>query len=275
MNDADDELQLSAESDTLKYPVQDYLREAKQKQQEKKRVEQSPPPKLPMLVGVFEFPWYLQSLGAWIPMSLLMLVAGGMMAFFVVYGLRAGGVGVRTVGISACMASAFAFAYSAACCLKVIEETGSGQNKIEDWPNALDWKEWAWGLVFMTVMLLESALIAFVPTVGFTPWTWLPFVFVTIAVLPFVTLSSLEADMWVPASKTVFHSLSKNTVAWLLFYGFYFAVQLVWVIISLLAMLVLRWGALLVAMPLFAAVLLIHARLLGRLAWCVGNRSNS
>jgi len=276
MNDTnDDDLQLSAESETLKYPVQDYLQEAKLKHEEKQRDDSPPPTKLPMVVGVFEFPWYLQSLGAWIPMSLMMLVAGGMMAYFVVYGLQMGGVGVRTVGISACMATAFAFAYASACCLTVIEETGSGRNVIDEWPNALDWKEWAWGLVFMLIMLLESAFVAFIPTVGFTPWSWLPFVFLTIAIFPYVVLSSLEADTMVPVSKAVFQSLSKNTVAWLVFYGCYFGVWLVWLTVSIVAGFIVLWGAVLVSMPLFAAMLLIHARLLGRLAWCIGKRNDS
>jgi hypothetical protein len=275
MNESnDDELRLSAESEKLKYPVHDYLRAAQEKEKEKQRDDKPPPQHFPMVVGVFEFPWYLQSLGAWIPMSLMMLVAGGMMTYFVIYGLQMGGVGVRTVGVSACMAMVFAFAYSSACCLKVIEETGGGRNVIDDWPNALDWKEWAWGLVFMVVMLFESALIAFIPTVGFTPWTWWPFVVLTGLIFPFVLLSSLEADILAPVSKTVFESLAKNTIAWVVFYGCYIGVWIGWVVVSVVAMFVLKWGALLFSMPLFAAVLLIHARLLGRLAWCVGEKSS-
>jgi hypothetical protein len=271
----DDDLQLSAESEKLKLPVHDYLRAAEEKYREKRREDTPPPASLPMIVGVFEFPWYLQSLGAWLPMSLMMLVAGGMMAYFVTYGLQMGGVGVRTVGVSACMATVFAFAYASACCLKVIEQTGGGRNVIDDWPNALDWKEWAWGLVFMVVMLLESALIAFVPTVGFTPWTWIPFLVLTDLLFPFVLLSSLEADVLAPVSRTVFQSLAKNTLAWLVFYGGYIGVWFAWVLITVVAAFLFKWGALLISMPLFAAMLLIQARLLGRLAWCIGRKSNS
>ena len=55
----------------------------------------------------------------------------------------------------------------------------------------------------------------------------------------------------------------------LLFYGEYIGVLGVLSLVSLAALFLLQWFALLVVLPLLAAVVLIESRLMGRLAWCI------
>jgi hypothetical protein len=257
------------QQDRLSYPVHEYLEAALEKQRERE-AEKLKPTSLPLLIGVFEFPWHIQTIGAWIPMSLLLLVAGGMQACLFTFGVQAGLLGVRTIGVSAFIATVIALGYAAACCTTVIEETADGNVAIQEWPGALQWKDWAWNLVFMLVMLLESALIAFIPTFWIGLWTWIPTILLTLAVFPIVYLASSEEGAWAPTSVVIYRSLATRPLLWLAFYVEYFVVMFAWDIVTFVAILIMQWWALLVACPLLAAVMLIEARLLGRVAWCIG-----
>ncbi len=258
-----------AQPQRLAYPVHEYLAEAERKQAEKE-AEKLEPTGLPMLVGIFEFPWQVSSLNAWIPMTICLLVAGGMLIVFFTIGVQAGMIGVRTIGVSAAIVSVAVAAYVSACSLAVIQETAEGNLAVQEWPNALDWKEWAWGLLFMIAMFLQAGVIASVFTIWLIPWTSIPAVLVTLLVFPVVLLASSEAGALYPASPLIWRSLARRPLLWLLFYGEYIAVLVSFGGVTLLSLVILRWAALLVVAPLFAAVVLIESRLMGRLAWCIG-----
>ena len=255
--------------DRLTYPVHEYLEEALRKRSEKE-AKKFEPTAFPMFVGVFEYPWHVDTLSCWIPMSLLMLVAGGMQAFLFTYGVQLGMIGVRTVGVSAFIATVVALAYAGACSMSVIEETANGNATVEQWPSALQWKEWAWGFVFLLAMWIESAFFAFIPTFFLTPWTVLPTIALTFVIFPIVLLASSEADSWAPVSPTILGSLQHRPALWVVFYVEYFAVLAGWCVAVVLAAFAIGWWALLVICPLLAAVILIQSRLIGRLAWCIG-----
>lgn len=258
----------SQADDRLRYPVQEYLDKAMQVENEK-TARKYEPTTLPLLVGVVTYPWHPDTLVAWIPMSFLLVVAGGMQAFLFSYGMQVGMIGVRTIGLAAFIATVMALAYAAACCQTAVQETADGNAGVEEWPAVLDWKDWSWGLVFMIVMWFEAALFAFIPTVWLVPWSVLPTVLLVFILFPLVYLASLEAGGWFPSSAVVFRSLRDRPILWLLFYLEYTAVLALFSVISLATLVVLVWWSFLVLGPLLAAVMLIESRMMGRLAWCI------
>lgn len=130
--------------DRARYPVQEYPDAAEAKFRERE-AEKLGPTRFPMVVGVFDFPWRLSTLASLLPMSVMLTIAAGMQVFFFTYGVQAGLVGVRTIGVAAFLATVMALCYATACCVTVIQETANGTVSIEEWPAVLNWKEWGGG----------------------------------------------------------------------------------------------------------------------------------
>lgn len=256
--------------DRLRYPVQEYLEAAEAKFRERE-AEKLRPTRFPLAVGVFDFPWRLTTLGSWIPMSVMLTIAGGMLAFLFTYGVQAGLAGVRTVGVAAGVATVMALCYATACCVTVIQETANGTVSIEEWPAVLNWKEWAWGSVFAWTMLLESAALALLLTFWLGRWTWVPTIVLSVAIFPIVYLASSEAGMWVPCTARVLGGLTRRPLLWGLFLSEYIGVLVGSSVLCGAAIYVMHWWALLVCCPLIAAAMLIEARLIGRIAWCLSS----
>ncbi len=262
------ELRLSDEPDRHLYPVEKYLADATA-QHDEVTAKNKTLPSLPMLVGVFDFPWRLTTLNCWIPMTLFMVLAGGMQAFLFTYGMQAGVIGVRAAAPPAFVATVAAFAYMAACAMKVIEDTSQGLVAIDDWPRILEWKEWSWGLVFLLVMMAEAGLVALPFTFWSAPLYWLPTILLALLVLPVVLLASLEADMWFPYSPDTFRTFQTRPLLWTIFYAEYLGLLIVTTVAMGVVALVLHWWSFLIIAPILASFCLIAARLLGRLAWCL------
>ena len=256
--------------DRARYPVQEYLEAAEAKFREREG-EKLGPTRFPMVVGVFDFPWRLSTLASLLPMSLMLTIAAGMQVFFFTYGVQAGLMGVRTIGVAAFVATVMAFCYATACCVTVIQETANGTVSIEEWPAVLNWKEWAWGSVFAWAMLLESAALALLPTFWLGKWTWIPTIVLAAAIFPVVYLASSEAGMWVPCSARVLGSLARRPLLWGLFSSEFVGVLAGSSVLCGGALFVLHWWALLFCCPLLAAVMLLEARLIGRIAWCLSS----
>lgn len=233
-------------------------------------------PRWPMVQGVFTFPWYLQTLAAWMGISFGLIVFGELLMFLWGPGARMGLMGVRLFGPPAALAGVLAFSYAAACFLNVIEETSYGWNVIETWPE-MNWKEWVWSLAYVIGLASQAALVGIplrlIP--GLHPW--LPVAVGTLAAFPLVLLGALAADSaWVPLSiLTVLRSLKTHWRAWCFFYLVTGAMAAGWWILTTVHLSRLRWWVPVYSGPLLATVLLIYARLLGRLALGIAKATES
>jgi hypothetical protein len=175
------------------------------------------------------------------------------------------------------MLTILALSYASACCLHVIECTANGADSIDTWP-ATDWREWVWSLICVLYVFMICALAGYAVRLMTLPVvdTWLPTELTIFLLFPFVLLSSLAADSrWWPYAPTILKSMRVVPVSWLVFYGFVIALCGGWLAIFVVGILMNPWGAMMVVMPLLAAVMLICARLLGRLAWCLGQIESS
>ena len=229
-----------------------------------------PPPKWPMLSGVFSFPWYVQTLGPWLGISLGLVVTGLLLLMLIGPGAQLGLLGVRIMMLPVCVAGLLTFGYAAACCLTIIEETSYGCDSINTWPD-MNWKEWAWPFTYGVALVLEAALIGMGVRLIVLSSAWLPSVIGTLAAFPLVLLGALAADSaWVPLKiLPVLRSLPSLWWAWVIFYLSTTAMMIGWMMLAMVGLMNSPWWVPLYCGPLLAALMLIYARLIGRLAKCI------
>jgi hypothetical protein len=229
-----------------------------------------PPPRLPMLSGVLLFPFYLKTLGAWMAISFGLMVSAWLLMFWLGPGMILGMDSARLFGPPTCLAALLTFGYAASCCLIIIEETCHGWDSIEV-SAGIDWKEWAWNFAHVTALVLQAALVGHLVWLACGAESWLPMVVGSLAALPLVLLGALAADgAWVPmAIVTIVLSLARNYWAWLFFYLETTAMILGWILLAAAGLGQEPWLVPLYAAPLLAAIMLIYARLAGRLAGCI------
>ena len=128
-----------------------------------------------MLSGVFTFPWYLQTLGAWMGISMGLIVTGLLLLLLWGPGAQMGLLGARLLGPPVCAAAVLTFSYAATCCLNVIEDTFYGWDAVENWPD-LNWKEWAWAFARIVALLLQAGLVGLALQILTASFTWPPMV---------------------------------------------------------------------------------------------------
>lgn len=244
-----------------------------EKQGEIRREKFDPAPQSLFFSNTFTFPWSDDARPRFIFMTIAWTVLGvffGLMVLLVqVFGMEP----LMAAGIFALPALAIgmlAAAYSAACCLPVVTDTAAGADRIDAWPEPVV-KEWAVQLLYVSFIGVEAIVGAYF--IGrfveqFTGWSVWPRLLATDLLFPIILLASLEAgSVFTPWSGPIFRSLYKSWLSWL---GFYVITTTMWfafgAVITALGLFVPPLIALLPG-PIFAALLLIYARLLGRLAW--------
>jgi hypothetical protein len=231
-----------------------------------------PRPRWMMLSGVFSFPFYLPTLGPWLYISLGLFVAGMLLLFWLGPAMVLGLMSARLIGIPTCAATILTLSYASACCLTIIEDTYNGWDVVEDWP-ALEWKEWVWSLARILALVLEAALVGLAVSLIGVAGFWLPAA-ATLAVFPFVLLGALADDAWAPTGiGRVLASLKNLWWAWGLFYLETTPLIVGWLILSGIGLAMQPVAVPFYSAPLFAMVLLIYARLLGRLARLIGEEA--
>jgi hypothetical protein len=235
------------------------------------------PPRWTFFSGVFDFPWRSEWSQRW---AYLFMTAGLSTLIFI--GLIAERLIAEFSDVAASMAlcyliipcgiivGLFAFSYCASCCLCVLVATAAGEDSVRGWPE-LDWKEWLGHLVYMswvgTVPLAGAYGLGMLAAVWGLPLVWtVPALFFSF--YPVALMSSLLADsIWVPISRAVLATLARCWWCWLVF----FALSGI-LVFGLTAATIGCWRSsphsfLMCLGPLVPGVLLIYARLFGRLAW--------
>jgi hypothetical protein len=233
--------------------------------------ELPPPPQWPMLTGVLLFPFYLKTLEVFMFSSFGFMVSGWLLMFWIQYGFIGGTATVYYIGVGVCAAIGLTLGYLITCCLTIIESTALGWDSIEI-SAGIDWKEWFWNLAHIFTLLLQAGMVGYAAQLICARESWLPMFTVTYAVFPLVLLGALAAEgAWYPqAIVSVLRSLIQVGWAWALFYFEMTPMIVVWYIITI-KLLAGRspWLTPLFAGPLFAFLILIYARLIGRLAGCI------
>ncbi len=242
------------------------------------RFQHSPddPPKVVFLSGVFDFPLQAGVWQRWIAMSVAVVLIGQIaIPCLRLLGLLDDSGASREMilglimGLPSLLVSLIGGGYISACLLTVIEDTANGCDRVQEWPES-DWRDWAFTLR-IPAMAAFGALAAgcvFLKLAGH--WN-LAADLATLLVFPVLMLSILETGaVLAPISGAILVSWFRFWWAWAIFYAETAALllPLAWYI---------RWAsgqslpvALTIIAPPLVAVMLIYARLLGRLAWYTG-----
>lgn len=230
------------------------------------------PAKYNLLVSGLLYPWHPQILLVWLSLSVGLIIASYMWLFLWGPAARVGLAAVRALGPSTGLFTVFVLSYATIMCLTIVHETAAGSKKIEDWPG-FDWQEWAWTYLGLVVLMMQSALAGLLAKI-FPPHSSLAMVGFTMIAFPVVVLSSMESQAMVaPYSRDIWRSLWTNARDWLTFFVLTEALILGWCYGMMQGLAINPWGSVLATAPALAAIILIYARLLGRLAWCIANKT--
>ncbi|MBI5760788.1 MAG: hypothetical protein HZA46_19890 [Planctomycetales bacterium] len=264
-----------------------------------------PTPRWFLIDGVFTYPWHCDAILRWIFLSCGFAAVGVIPTLAVVL---TGSSGIGTWLVMVFMALPMIWllvwtgSYAVSCCLRVLEDTAAGNQRVLEWPDPY-WRDWA-GQFFYIIYLacLASApgyaidrLLGGVP--GFSGLATAASVWI---VFPVCLLSSVTSiSPWMPLSWPIVRSLVTCWWCWLAFYYESALLGAMWLgplVFGLglvcwpdesgqvlgatwLGPLVLFFGlrlapvlTMLLHGPLLAAVCLIYARLLGRVAWHIGTK---
>jgi hypothetical protein len=246
----------------------DYLELAKQRGLMRKKDERKTPP-WTFFSGVFSFPWRLGNIARWATMAVGLTITGELLLLAAAQIAGRMGTGTLLLPILSLVGAGMTLvtlSFTAACFLAAVDDTSDGHDDPQEATlPALD----GWFFSFFSVLgiwLISGALgypLALVPALG--PPAILAS---SIILFPILLLSAMECDsFFLPWSALIWKSLARLPGMWLAFYLVSTAVLAGWFIPTAVAISVAPFVVMLVAGPALAAVILIYARLVGRLAW--------
>lgn len=247
----------------------DYLASAKAKGLLREEIRLTPP-RSTFLSGVFGYPWQGANLARWAVMSFGLVVSGEITAYIVQYLMRPG------VGLNALLMPILCMIGGAMCLLTIVycsphflaavEDTANGHDEVLE-STVPPWDQWFLsGISLLTLWLMSGAIgfpLSLIPAIGPIAVPIASCVF-----FPVLVLSALESgSFFVPLSPVILRTLGKRAFMWIAFYFISSIVVATWAVPTVWAFEFSPELVILLSAPALAAVILIYARLLGRLAW--------
>ncbi|HEV3005012.1 MAG TPA: hypothetical protein VGX78_11155 [Pirellulales bacterium] len=236
-----------------------------------------PPTRYWFVSGVFNFPWAPGAWNRWLALSMLAVPAAEMVVVTVML-TRAFGPYVVPLSVTILVwLWLWTLSYAAACFVVIVQDTGSGDDGVCNWHEG-DWRERIWPLLFVAFQLALAAgaasLVALpVGRAWGQIWGLATTVSVTAAILPILLLSSMEADEpFIPYSPVILRSMLQQCLAWFVIYLEGAAVLAAALAIAAGTVFLNPFLGALVACPVGATAIFILARLIGRLAWRIGEQ---
>jgi len=236
-----------------------------------KREEEPDPPRWTFFSGVFTFPWHSEVWWRWLLLSLGLSILGlivGLVMLIFLGTSNYSGILLAFFVLPAIWITIWTVSYGASCWLVVVEDTASGNQRIHNWQQE-SWRDWVLTACYVGYVISLSLVLGYGTgllaelagndfRLGMLATAWLVF--------PMLILSSLEAGLWwVPLTKPIVRSLAKHARDWFLYYILSTMVVGGGGLVGLLFLTRLPVTGLLLLGPMWATVVLIHARLLGRL----------
>jgi len=236
------------------------------------------PPESLFFSAVFNFPW--RSWSAFVRWAMVSIGFSlvGLMLWMSLYLLReygflgaiAGGsaiLGVAVIGLLAC-------GFAASCGLFILQETAAGVDVIDDWP-ADGWRDGLFDAVLILWLHATSGFFCYLFGLIMSPLTGSlmpPLLALHVLLFPLTLVSAMDSESaWLPYSGRVIRSLYRLARTWFLFS-----------VISGFFLLAVGGGYLLLVEklpfvgalalgPFAGTVVFIYSRLVGRVAWKIGD----
>lgn len=231
-----------------------------------------PIPKWTFFSGVFTFPWRSVNIFRWAAMSVALAVDAvflqPVVELLTVDSAEAD-MGSPFLMVMAAAMTLVTASFCAACFMAAVDDTADGNDEPQEetFPPLDQW-------VFSMFSVLCTAFIA--AAIGY-PLTLVPeigplgVVGSGVVLFPILFLSAMECDsFFLPLSPLVWRTLVRQRGVWLAFYVVSTALLAIWFAGAYALNAEAPGLAMLLGAPGLAAVILIYARLLGRLAWRIG-----
>lgn len=242
-----------------------------------RREEAPPPPASTFFSNVFDFPWKTaDALIRWGLLAIGFTVSGLFLALnmelLAAYGFL-GMLGVGFLLLAQIGITVWTCACAASLIMSILQDTAVGMDAVESWPDG-GWRDWMTDLMTIGYLFLVSGFVSLLPArlleplIGFQS----PLVLAVHTILfPVTLLCGLDAEsLWLPWSDTVIRSLKKIPKDWLVFYGLTLLMAGVGGGFLLACLIKSYWLCGFMLGPVLASEVFIVARLLGRLAWRIG-----
>lgn len=245
-----------------------------------KRHEVPEPPKNLFFSNVFQFPWStISALQRWGFLTFTLLL-NLLLIVFLIY-LReelgeAALIPTAFLGLAELALFTWAGAYAAASAMSIIQDTSAGNDEVIGWPEG-GVGDWFGDFFVLMVLMIFGGFFSYLAClpISFMTGTFVPYLFIIhVLITPVVILSGLDAQtVLFPISQMVVHSFKTVTKSW---------IQLTALTTSLLVAVSTIVGvttsiepfiAALINAPLLAATAFIYARLLGRMAFTIGQNA--
>jgi DNA-directed RNA polymerase subunit M/transcription elongation factor TFIIS len=239
-----------------------------------------PAPSLWYWTGIFSFPWYPETVSRWMTLTLFAVFANGVAAYGVgvIAEMAAGGNALGNIGAAIKVAFTIALAaiswllmlaYGSGCVVAIIRDTASGNDDVADWHDTEFPEAMARALDVLFPMAGAGALgfgayLVLLPLVG-GPWASVAGGLVGLFLYPIMLVSALEnGAFWVVVSGSTLRLIFGFFSGWLLVNLEMAVVTGAWLQFTRIGSHYLPIITAILGAPLYAAVLMIDARLLGR-----------
>jgi hypothetical protein len=224
-----------------------------------------PPPRHPFLSGIFTFPWYLGSLPVWIYMMFGLTTAALLVTFLYHIMHFDPTIGV-VVGVPVGSITIAALSYTAVMYLHVVQQTAEGFDAIDDWP-ASGWLEWFWTLPSTLGVVGMAALVGWIFSSLLFRGSRIPIVAALLILYPVLQLCVLDSGSTImPLSRRILRTFATHPVPWAIFYAMSLSLLGAFGFLCWLTFVDPPYVTMLFLAPVSATLILIYARLLGRLA---------
>jgi hypothetical protein len=249
----------------------DYLEQAKAKGMLRPETEVRLP-KWTFFSGVFFSPWQGLNLTRWAIMALGLALAGSisigaldLLGFFSGHVSTDAMMGLPLVLVAVGMLLA-SLSFSAASFLSAVQDTADGFDQMQE-ETMPELGQWIFTLGSLTLLWTAAGALgyplSFIEGVGPLGVAVCSFVF-----FPILLLSAMECDSFLaPYSPAVLRTLLRFWWGWLLFYLLTTPLLVGWLLLSGLGLVSAPYLVSFASGPALAAIILIYARLLGRVAW--------
>ncbi len=219
--------------------------------------------------GVFGSPWHASNVGRWATMSVGLAASGVLLAIFIQSmsgGLSLGSVAVPFLAIATAAMLLVSLSFSAACFLATIEETADGHDEVQD-TNMPPLDQWVFSFLSVLGIWAMSGALGY-PLIAVPVLVPIAIPISVIVLFPILLLSAMECDSFLlPWSPSVWRTLGEFPGTWLAFYVISTFLLAAWFVATGLFALLAPILVMILSGCALAAVILIYARLLGRLAW--------
>jgi len=233
-------------------------------------------PRWPLITGVLPILFKPGVATRWLALSAALIAAGSIVLFGIRLSMTSqmGAIAGMCFFAIGCVMTMLCGAFAASVSTAIITASAEGSRDVDDWPHLLDW--FGHGLMFGISGIMSAVpgwLICIIPVVQSYPYLVAVTIYVSVAIFwPIMILSQLHFDsMFAVVSPRILGSLLRCPFSWAFFYLETFALLTVCgIAIVFLAgdnPQTVLWFT-----PLFVAVMILLARLLGRLAWYLSDR---